>query len=160
MILVSIIIIGVNWESTERTRNLGVWEWLGVNWRELRKYSNLFLNRDVAEIEKYSITRSFILFSDGIEHVLIIAVGAVFIRLFESDDVLPKHLSAFLAGKCHLSGLLESVVRHFVMAVGALEPFLAAGRSDGSLDIENMLAHIFNLIQIIIIRVGIIHISE
>ena len=46
------------------------------------------------------------------------------------------------------------------MAVGALEPFLAAGRSDGSLDIENMLAHIFNLIQIIIIRVGIIHISE
>lgn len=85
---------------------------------------------------------SLILLGHRIQHIVIIAVRTVLIRLLKEQRVLPKHFLAFFARKHQLIGLFKRVVLHFVVAVRALEPFLAAGRSDGRLDVQDVLAHI------------------
>lgn len=96
--------------------------------------------------------RSFVLFGNGVQHVAVVAAASihcllwtVFIALFECEHILPEDLFALLAGKYHLIGLFERVIFHFVVAVCTIEPFLAAGCTDGRLDVEDVLAHEFNL---------------
>ena len=46
-------------------------------------------------------------------------------RIFKLARVLPKRLLALFANKCHVKGLHERVVGRLLVALGAVEPFLA-----------------------------------
>ena len=73
---------------------------------------------------------------------MIVASGAVFVSFLELFDLFAENFLTFLASKDHLSCPFELVVLSFVVALGAVEPFPAAGCSDGDLGVEYMLAHL------------------
>ena len=55
--------------------------------------------------------------------------------------VLAKRFLALLADEDHLEALEQRVVGRLGVALGAVEPFLAAGRADGDLRVEDVAAH-------------------
>ena len=61
--------------------------------------------------------------------------------VFELARVLAEGLFALLADEDHLEGLQQGVVFFFLVALGAVEPLLAAGRADGDLGVEDVFAH-------------------
>ena len=61
--------------------------------------------------------------------------------VFELARVLAEGLFALLADEDHLEGLQQGVVFFFLVAFGAVEPLLAAGRADGDLGVEDVFAH-------------------
>ena len=60
---------------------------------------------------------------------------------FVDESIFAEDFAADFAGEGEFVGLFELVVAHVVVAVGALEPLLAAGRPDGHLHVQNVLAH-------------------
>lgn len=66
---------------------------------------------------------------------MIVAVGAVLVRLLKLFDVLAEALFALFAGEDHLEGLEEGVGLGFGVAVYAVEPFPAAGGADRDLGV-------------------------
>lgn len=62
---------------------------------------------------------------DGLENEVVIAVRAVLVGLLKFLRILAEALLALLARERHLEGLLELVRLLLVVAVGAVEPFLA-----------------------------------
>ena len=65
---------------------------------------------------------------------------------FEEEHVFAEYLLANFAGKDHFNSLLELMITGFVVTVGTVVPFLAARGTDGSLDIQNMFAHLIKTI--------------
>ena len=71
---------------------------------------------------------------------MVVAMGAVLVGLFEFLDSLAEDLLALLAGKHELHGLHELVLALsacpvLLVALWAVEPFLAAGGSDAHLGV-------------------------
>ena len=68
----------------------------------------------------------------GLDDEVVVAVGAVLVSLFELGDIFSKSLLALLAGHYKLHSFHEFVVltEHVFVALGAVEPFLAAGGAD------------------------------
>lgn len=62
---------------------------------------------------------------DGVDDEVVVAVRAVLVGLLEDLGVLAEALLALLAGERHLERLQELVRLLLVVAVGAVEPFLA-----------------------------------
>lgn len=61
----------------------------------------------------------------GFQHVMVVAMRAVFVALLVLLDVLAEGLFALFAGKDHFQGGLEGVRFRFRVAFGAVEPFPA-----------------------------------
>jgi len=61
---------------------------------------------------------------------VVIAVGAVFVAVFEFLGVFAETFFAFFAGECHVVGLEEGMGFIFGVAFGAVVPFFAAGGAD------------------------------
>ena len=80
----------------------------------------------------------------GFDNVVVIAVRAVFVGLLVLFDLFSEYLLTFLACEDELEGLLELVIvtPEVLVAVWAIEPFLAAWSSDSNLGVQNMLAHL------------------
>ena len=81
-----------------------------------------------------------------LDDVVVVAVRAVLVSLFEFLDGLAEDLLALLAGEDEFHGLLQFMVAFLAfpvlcVALRAVEPHLAAGGSDGYLGVQNMLAH-------------------
>ena len=74
---------------------------------------------------------------------VVITVRAVLVALVELRDIFPEGFLALLADERHLCRLRESVGLRFCVAFGAIEPLLAAGRADGNLGIQDVLATVF-----------------
>ena len=77
---------------------------------------------------------------------VVVAMGAVLVRLFELADVFAEYLLALLAGEYELHSLHQlmfafSAFPVLFVAFWAVEPHLAAGGSDTHLGVQNMLAH-------------------
>jgi hypothetical protein len=79
---------------------------------------------------------------------VIITVGAKLIGLLELLGVLTEALLAFLAGKNHFDVLEKGVRFSLGVALGAVEPFLAAGGADCYLGVENVLTKSFRLVGV------------
>ena len=73
-------------------------------------------------------------------HKVIVTVRAVLITLIELRGIFPEGFLALLTDKRHLGRLCEPVGLRFGVAFGAIEPLLAAGRADGNLGIQDVLA--------------------
>ena len=58
------------------------------------------------------------------------------VPVLELARVLAEGFLALLADKDHLEALQEGVVFFLLVACGAVEPLLAAGRADGDLGVE------------------------
>lgn len=89
--------------------------------------------------------------SDGRElntHEVIVTVGTVLVALVELRGIFPEGFLALLTDECHLGRLREPVRLRFRVAFGAIEPLLAAGRADGNLGIQNVLATVFQCQQV------------
>lgn len=71
---------------------------------------------------------------------MIIAVWTVLVALLILRSILSEAFLALFAGEDHVVVLCERVIGGFAVAVGAVEPFLAAGRADGDLSVEDVLA--------------------
>jgi len=67
----------------------------------------------------------------------------ILIALIEIRDVFPEGFLALLADERHLRRLCKDVRLRFRVAFGAVEPLLAAGRADGNLGIQDVLAIAF-----------------
>jgi hypothetical protein len=65
---------------------------------------------------------------------------AVLVSLLELLRVLAEALAALLASERHLERRLQWVRLRFVVAVGAVEPLVAAWRPDADLRVEDVLA--------------------
>ena len=76
-------------------------------------------------------------------HEVVVTVRTVLIALIELRDVLPEGFLALLADECHLRRLCKPVRLCFCVALGTIEPLLAAGRTDGNLGIQDVLAVVF-----------------
>ena len=78
-----------------------------------------------------------------LNNVMVIAMRAVLIRLFELGDFFAEGALAFLAEENHVHGGHQLVVLSPMLrvALGAVEPFFAAGGSHGDLRIQNVFAH-------------------
>jgi hypothetical protein len=74
---------------------------------------------------------------------MIITSRTVLISLFPLFHILTKYLFTLLAAKDYLVGLRDFVVSSFCVALGAVEPSLAADRANGNLSIEDVLAHFY-----------------
>ena len=74
---------------------------------------------------------------------MIVTVGAVLIALLEFRNVFPEGFLALLADERHLRRLCKPVRLGFCVAFGTIEPLLAAGRADGNLGIQDVLAIAF-----------------
>lgn len=61
----------------------------------------------------------------GINDEVVVAVRAVFVRVIELLGILAEAFLAFLAGEGHLKSLQERMCLLFLVALGAVEPFLA-----------------------------------
>lgn len=75
-----------------------------------------------------------------LNHEVVVAVRAVLVAVLELVHILTKALFALFARKDHFHGLLQVVVLCLGMALGAVEPLLAAGRADGHLCVEDVFA--------------------
>lgn len=62
------------------------------------------------------------------------------VRLFKLFGVLAEALLALFAGKGHVKGLHQRMLLAFGVALGTVEPLLAAWRSNGDLSVEDVLA--------------------
>ena len=67
--------------------------------------------------------------------------GAVFISIFEFAGVLAEYLLALFACKNDLGGLEDLVILCLGVALGAVEPLLAALCTNLHLSIQNVFAH-------------------
>jgi len=76
-----------------------------------------------------------------VDHVVIIAMRAVFVALLIHFHVLAERLFALLTYESHFHGSFERMGRSFSMTLGTIEPHLAARCPNGNLGIQNMLAH-------------------
>lgn len=74
---------------------------------------------------------------------MVVTVGAVLVALLEFRNVFPESFLAFLANERHLRRLCKFVGLCFCVAFGTIEPLLAAGRADGNLGIQDVLAIAF-----------------
>lgn len=74
-------------------------------------------------------------------HEVVVTVGTVFVALIELRDVLPESFLALLTDERHLRRLCKSMRLCFSVAFSAIEPLLAAGRADGNLCVQNVLAY-------------------
>ena len=63
------------------------------------------------------------------------------VPVLELARVLAEGLLALLAHEDHLEALEQGVVFFLLVALGAVEPLLAAGRADGDLGVEDVFAH-------------------
>ena len=77
---------------------------------------------------------------------VVVAMGAVLVRIFELADVFAEYFLALLAGEYELHSLHELMLTFsafpvLFVALWAVEPHLAAGGSDTHLGVQNMLAH-------------------
>ena len=66
----------------------------------------------------------------------------MFVSLLVFFDLLSENLLAFFAGHDQLGGGLKFVVLGVLVALGAVEPLLAAWSTEGDLGIENVFAHV------------------
>jgi hypothetical protein len=73
-------------------------------------------------------------------YIVVITVWAVLVTVLVHAHVLPERLLALLADECHLHRLRERMVLRLCVAFGAVEPLLAARRSDADLSVEDVLA--------------------
>ena len=73
---------------------------------------------------------------------MVIAVRAVLIALLVVRHILAERLLALLAHEGHLGRLPETVVLTLRVALSAVEPLLAAWRTDGDLRVQNVFAAI------------------
>lgn len=71
---------------------------------------------------------------------MVVAVRAVLVGVLELLGVFAEALAALLAGEDQLQGLLERVRLLLVVAVGAVEPFPAAGAADADLGVKDVFA--------------------
>ena len=80
----------------------------------------------------------------GFDNVVVIAVRAVLVSLLVLFDLFSEYLLTFLACEDELEGLHELALSlpEVLVAVWAVEPFLAAWGSDRNLGVQNMLAHL------------------
>lgn len=62
------------------------------------------------------------------------------VPVLELASVFPESLLALLAYEDHFEALQEWVVGRFLVALGAVKPFLAAWRADRDLGVENVFA--------------------
>jgi hypothetical protein len=76
-------------------------------------------------------------------HEVVVTVRAVLIALIELRGVFPEGFLALFTHECHLRRLRKPVGLCFCVAFGAIEPLLAAGRADGNLGIQDVLAIVF-----------------
>lgn len=67
------------------------------------------------------------------------------VPVLELAGVLAERFLALLADEDHLEALEQRVVGRLGVALGAVEPFLAAGRADGDLCVEDVAAHILQV---------------
>ena len=74
---------------------------------------------------------------------MVVTVRTVFIALIEICDVFPEGFLALLTDEYHLRRLRKPVGLCFCVAFGTIEPLLAAGRTDGNLGIQDVLAVVF-----------------
>lgn len=78
-----------------------------------------------------------------LNHVMVVAAGAVLISIVELRGVLSEHLFTLFAGKDNLRVLRDFVVLGLSVALGAVEPQLATLSSDLHLGVQNVFAHPF-----------------
>jgi hypothetical protein len=76
-------------------------------------------------------------------HEVVVTVRTILIALIEIRDVFPEGFLALLADECHLRRLCKLMRLRFCVAFGTIEPLLAAGRTDGNLGIQDVLAVVF-----------------
>ena len=76
-------------------------------------------------------------------HEMVVTVRTVLITLIKLRNVFPEGFLALLTDECYLGRLRKPVGLRFRMAFGAIEPLLAAGRADGNLGIQDVLAGVF-----------------
>jgi hypothetical protein len=67
--------------------------------------------------------------------------GAIFVSIFEFAGVLAEHLLALFACKDDLSRLEDFVILLLSVALGTVEPELAALCADLNLSVQNVFAH-------------------
>ena len=79
--------------------------------------------------------------------IVIVAVGAELVSLLELTHLFAEGLLALLAKEDQIEGGHELVViaEHLFVAVGAVEPLLAAGGANRHLGVHNVFAHTFYL---------------
>ena len=71
---------------------------------------------------------------------MIVTVRTELVTLLKLPGVLPEGLFALLADEGHVILSMERMVLRLLVAFGAVEPLAAAGRADGNLCVENVLA--------------------
>ncbi len=71
--------------------------------------------------------------SDRLDVVVVVAAGAVFVRLFEILGVLSKNFLSLLSDEHHLCVSFDVVVSTLSVALGTVEPLAAALGPDGYL---------------------------
>ena len=76
-------------------------------------------------------------------HKVVVTVGAVLVALLEFRDVFPEGFLALLTDECHLRRLGKPMRLRFCVAFGTIEPLLTAGRADGNLGVQDVLAIVF-----------------
>ena len=74
---------------------------------------------------------------------VVVTVRTILIALIEIRDVFPEGFLALFTDERHLRRLCKRVRLRFRVAFGAVEPLLAAGRTDGNLGIQDVLAIAF-----------------
>lgn len=79
----------------------------------------------------------------SVQNEVVVTVRAVFIALLEFGDVFPEGFLALFADERHLRRFRQPVGLGFCVAFGTIEPKLAAGRADGNLGVQDVLAHVF-----------------
>lgn len=76
-------------------------------------------------------------------HEVVVTVRTVLVAFLEFRGVFPEGFLALLADERHLRRLGEVVRLFFRMAFRAIKPLLAAGRADGNLGVQDVLATVF-----------------
>lgn len=71
---------------------------------------------------------------------MIIAVRTVLVTLLVVGHVLAERFFALFTGKHHLGRPRQSMVLRFLVALGAIEPLLAAWRAYGDLCVQDVFA--------------------
>ena len=77
----------------------------------------------------------------GFDNIMVVAMRAVLVRLFNLLGLFAEDLLAFLANHDDFGGQLQLVVLCLCVALRAVEPLLAAGSSNGDLRVQNVFAH-------------------
>ena len=72
-----------------------------------------------------SLNRYGCLGGDGIKNVVVVAMWAVLVGILKLTRILSEALLALLARENHLEALQQLVVLLLLVALGAIEPFLA-----------------------------------